>query len=165
MKPSYDDKLDELEQLRYERELRAKPPKPAKRAPTPPVVTAKIEYVDPDGEEYETALEVRILTQDELLRVTQLAAMYAGMDFDFLPEYGRRLCLAKATVAVMWGKEVPEWLKTAFEFDEGSSLQLYEAVISHRAAWFRGDYRTGGDDKKPGGMVVTQIKPPPVTTK
>jgi hypothetical protein len=164
MKPSYDDKLDELEQLRYERELKSKPAKP-KRTLTPPVITAKLEYVDPDGEEFETVLEIRVLTQDELLRVTQLAAAYAGMDFDYLPEYGRRLCLAKATVATMWGKEVPEWLKVAFELDEGIALQLYEAIISHRAAWFRGDYRTGGEDKKPGGVVLTQIKSPTTAGK
>jgi hypothetical protein len=163
MKPSYDDKLDELEQLRYERELKSKPAKATKRSLVPPVATFKVEYVDPEGEEYEASLDVRIFTQDELMRVTQLSAMFAGVDFDYLPEYGKRICLARATVLVMWGKEVPEWLKTAFELDETISLQVYEAVTSHRAAWFRGDYRTGGEDKKPGGMVLTQIKPPPVT--
>lgn len=165
-KPSYDDKLDELEQLRYERELKAKQsPKTTKRPLPPPVAPVKLSYVDPDGEEYETTLEVRILTQDELLRVTQLAAVYAGVDFDFLPEYGRRLCLAKATVFVMWAKEVPEWLKAALEIDETISLQLYDVVVGHRAAWFRGDYREGGESKKQGGVVVTKIQPPDVARK
>jgi hypothetical protein len=161
-KPSYDDKLDELEQLRYERELRAKQGQaPAKARLPPPVSATKIEYVDPDGNEHETVLDVRVLTQDEILRITQLASIYAGVDFDFLPEYGRKLCLARATCAVAWGKEVPEWLKAAMELDENISLQLYDVVNSHRSAWFRGDYRKSGTSKKPGGMVITPIKPAP----
>lgn len=158
-KPSYDDKLDELEQLRYERELKNSTPKKTKERLTPPVAVLRVNYVDPDGDEYDGNLDVRILSHDELLRVTQLASVFAGVDFDFLPEYGRRLCLAKATIMVMWSKDLPEWLKAAVDVDETISLQLYDAVTSHRAAWFRGDYRASGKSEKQGGMVLTQIKP------
>jgi len=157
--PSYDSKLDELEQLRLEREAKTAPAKLAPPSP-PPTVVIKLEYVSPDGSEYTADLTVRILTQDEILRANQLASLFAGSDFfDYLPEFARRLCLARAHINVMWGKQVPEWLKTALEADETISLQIYDAITSHRAAWFRGDYRQSGSSEKASGLALTTISP------
>lgn len=158
--PSYDSKLDELEQMRAEREAKVASVK-LKTPQAPPTMAMKLEYVDLDGNEHACDLTIRILTQDEILRANQLASLYAGSDFfDFLPEFARRLCTARAHVSVMWGKQVPEWLKIAIETDENIALQIYDVINSHRAAWFRGDYRPSGASSKPSGLAITSVLPP-----
>jgi len=132
----------------------------------PPVIDLRLELTDMEGVTNSCTLPIRILNRDETLDVHRLAAFYSGIDFDLLGAEARDMCLARATIEVMWkNNEVPEWLKTAMVDDEAVSLKLYTAVNSHRIAYFRGDYREGKEGKKPPGLVISPILPANVSTK
>lgn len=152
-----DAKLDELAAMKAERAAKLKVP--TKPPPTPPILTLKLNLVDLEGEEHTCELIVRIFNRDETLEVHRLAALYSGIDFDMLSSYAKEICLARAMVEVMWKNEVPEWLKVAMAQDEGVSLQIANAINSHRTAWFRGDYREGAEGKKSPGLVIVPVSP------
>lgn len=151
-----DSKLDELAALKAQRNASLKAPSPPA---TPPVQDITVNLTDTQGEEHSTVLSVRVFNRDEMLEVYRLAALYAGIDYDILGQEGQTICLSRALVEVMWKNKVPEWLKTAMAEDEGVSIQLANAINSHRAAWFRGDYRTGEKGKKAAGLEIVPVRP------
>lgn len=162
---TYDAKMDEVELKRAEVAATLQTtPVPLKEPLPPPAKTLYLEYRAPTGEEYEAEVVIRILSHDELIRVGQVAAQLAGtVNINVLPHAVQDLCMAHATFQVMWGRRLPTWLKLIVMTDDNAILQVYQAAVEHRQAYFRGELGAGGGSTRPAGLAIYAEKPPKTT--
>jgi hypothetical protein len=158
---SYDAKMDEMELKRAEAAATLQSaPAPVKPPLPPPTKTVFLEYTAPAGETYTAELVIRLLTHDELIRVGQIAASFAGtININALPNYIQDLCMAHATFQVMWGRKLPTWVKDMAMSDDNAIVQLYQVAVEHRQAYFRGDVRQGTPNARPGGLAIHTERP------
>lgn len=155
--PSYDRTLDELEEKRtnVQKEI-IENAGPREELPLP-IRNIYLTYLGPDDVLQEASLVVRLLTHDEILKAGVYAAQLAGVNINILPAYMQSLALGRAYIAVMWGKNLPEWLKKVVETDEDVVFELYNQIEDVRRTFFRRDPGEGVPGaQKPGLRVSTK---------
>jgi hypothetical protein len=94
-----------------------------------------------------------------MFRAGVYASQLAGVNLSALPAYMQELALGRAFIAVMWGKQLPDWLKKVIEVDEEVVFSLFEQIQEHRRSFFRRNDGASEPGAKKPGLRIHQSRP------
>jgi hypothetical protein len=109
----------------------------------PREIQIQLSYTDPDGQPHAASVSTRILSGDQRLSVSRMAAGIVGVSWDSAPPIAREMAWSLSWLQHCL-QDPPEWILHWCQEDSYLRVGIYEEVMKHELRYFHGDDGAGG---------------------